>query len=136
MNQFFKKLRQFWAKTQPYREKTANILGKIGRVLCRIGKSIYGMRSVLLAIPVGAAAVMLALRNAVQLPEQVGIDLQASGAYALVVDRNLAVLGPLAITALCLLMMFSSRRVFYPWLISLFSLVLPLLLWVTNLLPG
>ena len=41
----------------------------------------------------------------------------------------------LAVTALCLLMMFISRRTIYPWLISIFSLVLPILLIVTNMLP-
>ena len=76
---------------------------------------------------------MLAVRNMAQLPEQVGINLQANGEYALVVSRGVAVMGPLAVTAVCLLMMFCSRRVTYPWLISLFSLVLPLLLVVTNL---
>ena len=39
-------------------------------------------------------------------------------------------------TALCLLMMFLSRKTIYPWIISIFSLVLPFLLIVTNIFPA
>jgi hypothetical protein len=39
---------------------------------------------------------------------------------------------PLAITGGCLLMMVFSRKVIYPWLISVFSLVLPLLVLALN----
>lgn len=100
-----------------------------------IGKWAYKLRSILLAIPVGIAAVSLAIRNMAKLPEQVGINLQASGEYAMTVGRGIAVMGPLAVTAVCLLLMFCSRRVVYPWLISLFSLTLPLLIWLTNTFP-
>ena len=68
--------------------------------------------------------------------DQVGINIQASGEYAEMVSKNVAVLGPLAVTAVCLLMVFCSRKVLYPWLISLFSLVLPLLIYITNIFPG
>ena len=70
-----------------------------------------------------------------QLAETVGINIQATGEYAQTVSRSVAVLGPLAVTAVCLLMVFISRKVLYPWLISLFSLVLPLVVWLTNNLP-
>ena len=36
----------------------------------------------------------------------------------------------------CLLLMFLSRRVIYPWLISIFTLVLPLLLLLSNIYPA
>jgi len=97
---------------------------------------IYKLRSVLLAIPVAVGAVVLAIKNMAQLPAQVGINLLADGTFEKTISRGVAVMGPLAITALCLLLMFTSKRVVYPWLISLFTLVLPLLLWVTNTFPA
>ena len=109
---------------------------KIGAAVSGVFSWGYKLRSVLLAIPVAVGAVILAVRNMAQLPQQVGINLLADGTFETTVSRGVAVMGPLAVTALCLLLMFTSRRVVYPWLISLFSLVLPLLLWVTNTFPA
>ena len=95
-------------------------------------KWLYRLRSVVLAIPVAASALFLAIFNQAKLPAQVGIILQENGEYAHMVGKGVAVLGPLALTAVCLLMMFCSRKVLYPWLISLFSLVLPLVVLLTN----
>ena len=106
--------------------------GNIWQVIKMTAKMAYQMRSVLLAIPVAVAAVAMALRNMVKLPEEVGINLLASGEYQFLVGRGVAVMGPLAVTAVCLLLMLSSRRVLYPWLISVFSLVLPLIILLTN----
>lgn len=97
---------------------------------------IYRLRSVILSIPVAVGAIILAVYNYGNLPETVGINIQANGEYAQTVSRSVAVLGPLGVTALCLLMIFCSRKVLYPWLISLFSLVLPLLIYITNIFPG
>ena len=41
-----------------------------------------------------------------------------------------------AITIGCLVLMLFSRKTIYPWLISLFSLLLPVLLIITNTFPG
>ena len=117
-------------------EKTKDVLCAIGRVFAKIGKYIFMLRSVLLAIPVVYAAVRLAMYARENLPEQVGINLKESGEYALLVARDTAIMGSLAVTALCLLMMFVSKRTIYPWLISIFSLVLPILLIVTNIFPA
>lgn len=136
MDKIVKSLQEFWAKTRPFRVQAAEVLKKIKYVVLLVSRWAYRLRSVLLAIPVATAAVILALRNAADLPARVGINLQASGDYALIVDRSLAVMGPLAVTAVCLLLMFCSRRVVYPWLISLFSLVLPVLLLITNIFPA
>ena len=97
---------------------------------------IYKLRSILLAVPVVAAAIKLAFQNMVRLPEFVGINLQANGEYAMMIERNVAVFAPLLITAACLLTMFLSKKVLFPWLVSVFSLVLPLVLWITNIFPG
>ena len=95
-------------------------------------KWVYRLRSVILAIPVATVAAFLAIYNEATLPSKVGINLQASGEYAQMVSREVAVLGPLAVTAVCLLMTFCSKKVLYPWLISLFSLTLPLVILLTN----
>lgn len=105
-----------------------------GDVMRAIGRWIYKLRGVLLAIPVAVCAVLLALKNMQQLPEQVGINLLATGGFQMTIDRNFAVLIPLVVTLFCLLMMFCSRKVLYPWLISIFTLVLPALLYVTNVI--
>ena len=110
--------------------------GKFFSVLAGIGSMLYKLRSIFLSIPVILAAIMLAIRNMRLLPETVGINLLASGEYQWMVARNIAVLGPMAVTALCLLMVFLSRRVVYPWLISVFSLAIPLVIWITNVFPA
>ena len=101
-----------------------------------VGSWCYKLRSVLLAIPVVVTSITLAIRNMAKLPDQVGLNLLANGEYQFMVGKSVAVLGPLAVTAVCLLMMFSSRKVTYPWLISVFSLVLPYLIWITNVFPA
>ena len=117
---------------QDTRQKLKNIWDNVRY----IGTWAYKLRSVLLSIPVAIAAISLAIRNMAKLPEQVGLNLQANGEYAVMVGRGVAVMGPLAVTAVCLLLMFVSRRVLYPWVISLFTLILPLLIWVTNVFPA
>ena len=114
-------------------EKSAKDFWQVSRSIC---SWIYKLRSVILAIPVAVAAVILALYNQSHLPETVGLNIQASGEYAETISRSVAVFGPLAVTAVCLLMVFCSRRVIYPWLISVFSLAVPLVLYFTNIFPG
>lgn len=111
-------------------------LKKVSAVLRLIGQWIFKLRSVILAIPVVFAAIKLAFQNLDRLPVYVGINMQASGEYAMMIERSVAVLLPLLVTAACLLMMFLSKKVLYPWLVSVFSLLLPILLWVTNIFPG
>ena len=112
------------------------VFEKIGYVLLVIWKWLYNLRSILLAVPVVIATIRLAILNMNRLPDSVGIMILSSGDYQWMVARNVAVLGPMAITAVCLLMMFCSKRVVYPWLISIFSLAIPLLIWVTNVFPA
>ncbi len=110
-------------------------LQKTGQKFLLIGGWIYRLRSVLLAIPVVVAAFILAKENMEKLPEFVGINMQTTGEFAMMIERDVAVFLPLIVTAACLLMMFISRKVLYPWLISIFSLLIPLLLWFTNVFP-
>lgn len=96
----------------------------------------YRLRSILLSIPVAVAAIALAMRNLRQLPTEVGINMLANGEYQWVISRSMAAWTPVAVTGVCLLMMFLSKKVLYPWLISVFSLVLPLVLLFTNTFPN
>ena len=110
-------------------DKNTKDFWQVFRSVCRW---IYKLRSVILAIPVAAAALFLALYNQTNLPPEVGILLQTDGSYAFTVARTVAVLCPVAVTALCLLLTLCSKKVTYPWLISLLSLTLPLLILMTN----
>lgn len=120
------------SKLQQLREKCAPGMQKISEVMAVTGKVLYHLRKLVLAIPVVIAAIVLAVHNMNTLPETVGIDLQASGQFAQTISREMAVYVPLAITGGCLLMMAFSRKVIYPWLISIFSLALPLLVLALN----
>ena len=117
-------------------EKTWNVLKKIGHVLGVIGKWIFRLRGFFMAIPLALAALYLAAQNMSRLPEEVGINLQANGEYAFLISRGLAVMAPLVVTGVCLVMMWLSRRTIYPLIITIFSLVLPILIWITNVFPG
>ena len=52
------------------------------------------------------------------------------------ITKEAAVYGPLAVTAVCLLTMLLSRKTLYPWIICLFSMVLPVLILITNMFPA
>lgn len=131
-------IREKWNQIQlpPWLEKTWDILKKIGRVLASIGKWIYRLRGFFMAVPVALAALALASRNMARLPEEVGINLLANGQYEYLIGRGLAVMAPLLVTAVCLVMMWLSRRTIYPWIISIFSLILPWLIYITNVFPA
>ena len=133
----------FWESLKPFFRKVGEVFAVIGAVFAaigrffgKVGKVIYWLRKIFLSIPVVVGA-----RHTVQyvqerLPEKVGLLIQESGAYTYVLARDTAMNGCLAITALCLLMMLISRRTIYPWLISLFSLILPFALLITNIFPA
>ena len=108
--------------------KLENIFGKIIMVL-------YRLRKVVLAAPVVYYALKLASYNRTHLPELVGINLQPTGEFAQYISRNMAVMGPLALTLGCLILMFCSRKAMYSWAISIFTLTLPLLLLLSNAYP-
>lgn len=109
---------------------------KIGNGVDFICHWIYKLRKIFMAVPVLWAAVKLAMDNAVRLPETVGLNIQATGEYAISVTRDYAVYGPLGVTLFCLLLMFFSRKATYPWIISIFTLALPWLIYLTNIYPA
>ena len=111
-------------------------MAKINSLVSFIGSVLFRLRKLVMAVPVVYWALKLASYNRTNLPEQVGINLQSSGEFAQTITRDLAVMGPLGLTAACLLLMFCSRKAMYPWAISIFTLVLPLLILITNLYPA
>lgn len=126
----------FCEKARP----TMKIIKAYAREVMNVFSSMWNfvsrLRKVFLAVPVAWGAVMLAIYNLEHLPAVVGLDLQIAGDYSIQVVRELAVLGPVAVTAVCLLLMFISRRTLTPWIVSLFSLALPLVILVTNIFPA
>ncbi len=120
---FFQSMKEKYQQFQ--KSNFAQVLGMTARWA-------YKLRSILLSIPVAVVALALAVRNLTQLPTEVGIILQANGQYQWMISRGMAAIVPLVITAVCLVMMFLSKKVLYPWLISVFSLALPLVLWLSN----
>ena len=99
-------------------------------------KWIFHLRGFGLAIPIAIIAILLAMYNRSNLPDQVGINIQSTGAYEQMVDKEVAVYGPLVLTGICLFLMLCSRRVLFPLLISVFTLALPILIYITNTFPN
>lgn len=132
------KIKETWQNFQEseFVRKVWPWMKKAGEVLALTGRWAYKLRSILLAIPVAVTAGALAIRNLQQLPAEVGINILASGEYQWMVSRSTAAFVPLGVTAVCLALMFCSKKVLYPWLISLFSLALPLVIWLSNALPA
>lgn len=102
---------------------------------------IYKLRSVFLAVPVVFGAIILAIINGSNLPDQVTLCMPSFEENVMAVElmeisKATAIWVPLLITALCLAMVFCSKRLVYPWLISVFSLVLPLFIYFSSVFPG
>ena len=120
---------------KPEETKKTGSLQKVWNVMRMIGNLIYRLRKIIMSIPVVYYAIVFGVYNAKYLPERVGLVLQSNGEFAQTVSRGLAVMGPLGVTAACLLLMFCSRRTLYPWLISIMSLLLPMLILLLNNYP-
>lgn len=117
-------------------ESGDSVWGKIKRVTGILIMCVYRLRSIILAIPVVYYALKLAAYNGKHLPEEVGLNLLSTGEFAMTISRELAVMGPLVVTGACLVLMVTSRKALYPWAISIFTLILPVLLLVSNLYPA
>jgi len=124
------------AGTLPAEGEKNGLVRKIWNVIRILCLALYRLRSVFLAIPVIFAALRLAAYNSEHLPLLVGLDLQTTGEFARTISRQSAVTFPLFLTGGCLVLLFLSKKTLYPWLISIFSLVVPILLLVTNMYPA
>lgn len=89
---------------------------------------IFHLRSVALSLPVAVIALILAVNNVAMLPGGLTIG---AGNDVITIGRSVLVMGPLALTALSILMTLFSKKVIYPWLISVFTLLLPVVLLLT-----
>ena len=96
----------------------------------------FELRKIIMAIPVVVMMLVLADQCRKRLPEMVGIELLQNGDFQKMIARESAISITMGITVACLVLMFFSRKTIYPWLISLMSLLLPLLLIVTNTFPA
>ncbi len=139
---------EFMEKLRPFLAKAGKFFRKLWKNMKILGGYLYKLRAIIMAAPVAAAAVVMAIINMARLPEVVemaklSIDAESEDALfgffvfgTSYVSRGVAILGPLVLTAACLVLMMCSKRTFYPWLVSLMSLVLPLVILLTNIYPA
>lgn len=144
---FMEKYYAFVEKVRPVFVAIGSFLKVLGNILYKIGLYVYRLRSILLAAPVAAVAVSLAQQNLKRLPETVEITkltINPDAEYALFgflemgthyITRDMAVFVPAIITAICLVMMMCSKRTLYPFIISVFSLCIPLVLYFFCIYP-
>ena len=116
-----------------YSRSTFQKIWDVIRILCL---AVYRLRSVFMAIPVILVALRLAAYNSEHLPLLVGLNLQTTGEFAKTISRQTAVTFPLFLTGGCLVLTFLSKKSLYPWLISIFSLAIPIMLLITNMYPA
>ncbi len=131
-----------------FREKVLPVLKKIWDGLSTVCSYLFKLRGIILAAPVAAAAVVIGMINLARLPEMVEItkltfDTQAEDSLfgclvigADYISRSGAVFGPMLLTFACLVLMLCSKRTFYPWIISVFTLLLPIVILLTNIYPA
>lgn len=122
-------------KISPF-AKAKTAVGKTNSVINFILVWLFRLRKFVMAAPIVYYALKIAEYNREHLPEQVGLNLQATGEFAQTISRNLAVMGPLGLTLGCLVLMFFSRKATYSWAIAAFSLALPILLLLSNVYPA
>ena len=130
----FKKDAQHETVAEPKAENEDNVMKSVLSWM-------YNLRSVFLAIPVVFGAIILAIINGNNLPDQVTLCMPSFADDTMAVElmeisKGTAIFVPILITALCLAMVFCSKRLVYPWLISVFSLVLPLFIYFSSVFPG
>ncbi len=117
-------------------DRTGSVWSRIKSVIGVIVMVLYRLRKIVLAVPVVYYALKIAKYNMAHLPEIVGVNLQSNGVFADTISREMAVMGPLGLTAACLVLMFCSKKALYPWAVSIFTLALPLLILFSNLYPA
>ena len=126
---FVRKWKAFWSKVKSVTDPIERVVGKIGNVL-------YHMRKIFLTVPVVLVGMRVYLYAKEKLPAEVGLLLQENGGYQYMLDRDTALSCCMVITGACLLLMYLSRKTIYPWIISLFTLILPLFLVISNMFPA
>lgn len=113
-------------------QKIKGSMANFSKVVRNVCAFLFKYRKIFLAIPVIVAASYLAWRGGAQLPESVGVILNSKGMFSVSISKSLAIWGSFGITMLCVALMCLSRKVLYPWLVSWFSMALPILLMALN----
>ena len=136
IEQLTAKMQELRDKVRPWLEKADKGYRKAKEIWQKAWPWIWAGRKILLAIPVVYLMLYFARLNWNVLPDSVGLNLQVTGEYASYISKEMAVYGPLGITGGCLAMMFLSRKTLYPWMICMFSMLLPVLVLITNIFPS
>ncbi len=148
MHDFLAKCGEFRDKCRPFFRKIGSICAVIGKNLRILWKYIYKLRAFFMAVPVAAAAVIQAMINMERLPDVVEystlrLDFDAAetlfGPIVMTVQqisRETAVMGTLSLTAVCLVFTVFSKRTLFPWIISVFTLLVPTLLYLSTQYPA
>ena len=138
----------FWAKCSPVLRTVGAVFAAIGRAVEKLGQYIFKLRALFMAIPVAVIAVVEAMINMARLPDTleyatIGLDFDATqtlfGPFIMHIEqmsRETAVMGPLILTAACLVFTIFSKRTLFPWIISIFTLVVPMLLYLMTQYPA
>lgn len=120
------------------------VFGKIGAFIHAVGVFLFCLRKPVMTIPVVYAALKIARVGLEYLPDRVRLELLPSeifvnlsqdGAYILEMAKEQFLYGSLALTGICLVLMWCSRKTVYPWIISIFTLILPLVVLISNIYP-
>ena len=145
---FCDKLILFWEKCSPVLQRIGFAFTVIGRAFSKLWSYIFKLRAIFMAIPVAVVAVIQAMINMERLPNtleytMLGLDFEATqtlfGPVVMNVEqisREMAVMGPLVLTASCLLFTIFSKRTLFPWIVSIFTLLLPTLLFLSTQYPA
>lgn len=135
IDNFMFKWERFCRRMNPYMKNAIEVWKSFSSKVVYVRNYVMNFKKLFLCTPVAVMAIILAVRNLFSLPALVGLTLEASGEFSFEIIREVAVLGPIVITALCLLLVFGSKRTLTPWLVSVFSLVIPLWIHLINTFP-
>lgn len=147
MDNLIEKWYRFVDKVSPFCDGVKSVFRGIASVLSKLWKYAFWFRSVVLGAPLATVAVILAAQNSNRLPDvlqitRVTIDLGAEealfGFFVLIqqyVSREVAVTVPLIATSACIVLMLFSKRVLYPFMIGLLTLILPPVLYYFTVFP-
>lgn len=125
-------IKNLWSQWTAFWSRLKTKMAPVDHVLGIIGKWAWRLRGLIMAIPVLILSWKLAAYCKVNLPQEVGINLLSTGAFARYISLKTAVQVPLYITWGCLGLMCCSRKPFALWVVSIFTLAIPLLLLLTN----
>lgn len=147
MDNLIDKWNQFLDKVSPFFWAIGRVFRRIGRTFRDLWRYVFWFRSVVLGAPLAGAAVIIATRSAARLPETVNyikvtVDTEAAnalfGLFVMAQDtitRNQAVVIPMALTAVCIVLMIFSKRMLYPFVIGLMTLALPYIIYFFTIYP-